>query len=265
MDKSLLNLNENIVYEPFWSREQLTKEECKELRDFIDTHLFKSVVGTPLEYVAIRLQNIATLRIRDLMLKVSYDTLAHIRQKYDVKVYPEMCALNRWHVTGFQEPHSDMYSNDESILMESGYLDRDPKKKSREWTSITFLNDDFSGGESYFVHSDGTETINKPEEGSSIVFQGVFHKHGVKKIRRTYRYTISTWYTTSHENQAPQLYEENLKLGELALRLKLQGVVFKEGQFDFDPLYHRHYDWREEEQTRLRLQKPEYEKKFISS
>lgn len=259
MDKSLLNLNENVVYEPFWSRNQLTKEECKELRDFIDTHLFKAWVGTSTEYVAIRLQNIATLRIRDLMLKVSYDTLAHIRQKYDVKVYPEMSALNRWYVTGFQQPHSDLTSNDEEKLAQEGFLDRDPNKKSREWTSITFLNDDFSGGESYFVHPDGTETINKPEEGSSVVFQGVFHKHGVKKIRRNYRYTIANWYTTSHENQSPQMYEENLVLGELALRLKLQGV-----DLNYETIYHKDYSWREEETLRLREQEPTHEKKFLS-
>lgn len=260
MDNTHLNLNENVVQDPFWSRGQLTKEECKELRDFIDTHLFKAWVGSPSEYIAIRLQNIATLRIRDLMLKVSYDTLAHIRQKYDVKVYPEMSALNRWHVTGFQEPHSDMYSNDEEKLVQKGLLELNPQKKSREWTSITFLNDDFSGGESYFLHPDETETLNKPEEGSSIVFQGVFHKHGVKKIRRNYRYTISTWYTTSHENQSPQFYEENLSIGEPALRLKLQGVPL-----DFGFEYQREYDWREQEEARLRLQQPDHEKKFVSS
>ena len=57
-------------------------------------------------------------------------------------------------------------------------------------SSITYLNDNFEGGETFF----GEGTIVKPVKGKTIFFSGVELIHGVKKVRNGERYTLATWY-----------------------------------------------------------------------
>lgn len=57
-------------------------------------------------------------------------------------------------------------------------------------TSITYLTDDFDGGETYF--EDGIKV--KPKVGRVLFFRGQDKVHGVNKILNRDRYTISTFY-----------------------------------------------------------------------
>jgi hypothetical protein len=57
-------------------------------------------------------------------------------------------------------------------------------------TSITYLNDDFVGGHTYF--EDGT-TI-KPIKNRTLIFEGKLYRHGVSKIIKNNRYTLAAWY-----------------------------------------------------------------------
>ena len=56
-------------------------------------------------------------------------------------------------------------------------------------TSITYLNNDYDGGETYF--EDGT--IIKPKTGRTVIFDGKKYKHGVNKVNGV-RYTLPVWY-----------------------------------------------------------------------
>lgn len=57
-------------------------------------------------------------------------------------------------------------------------------------TSITYLNEDFKGGQTYF--KDGT--IVTPKTNRTIFFDGKKHPHGVKEIINGDRYTLAIWY-----------------------------------------------------------------------
>ncbi len=67
---------------------------------------------------------------------------------------------------------------------------RDSYLKNRHYSSILYLNDGFTGGETYF--ESGYQT--KPEAGSLVVFPSGM-KHGVKKITNGIRFTLAMWFT----------------------------------------------------------------------
>jgi hypothetical protein len=57
-------------------------------------------------------------------------------------------------------------------------------------TSITYLNDDYIGGQTYY--EDGT--IFKPKKGRGVFFNGQYYKHGVKPVDKNIRYVVAAWY-----------------------------------------------------------------------
>jgi hypothetical protein len=62
-------------------------------------------------------------------------------------------------------------------------------------TSITYLNENFVGGDTYF--EDGA--IIKPVIGRTLVFNGMKYVHGVKEILSGTRWTVPIWYEKSVE------------------------------------------------------------------
>ena len=58
------------------------------------------------------------------------------------------------------------------------------------FASITYLNDNFSGGETYLVD----DLIVRPKRGRVIAFDGQQYLHGVNRVRSGDRYTIAIWY-----------------------------------------------------------------------
>jgi hypothetical protein len=57
-------------------------------------------------------------------------------------------------------------------------------------SSITYLNDNFIGGITYF--QDGTQFA--PVKGRTVFFDGQYFNHGVTPIFQGERYTLATWY-----------------------------------------------------------------------
>ena len=57
-------------------------------------------------------------------------------------------------------------------------------------TSIVYLNDNYTGGQTYY--EDGT--IFKPKKGRGLFFDGQYHKHGVKPVNENIRYVVAAWY-----------------------------------------------------------------------
>ena len=66
----------------------------------------------------------------------------------------------------------------------------DAARDNTTLASITFLNDNFDGGEIFF----GEGTTIKPHKNKTIFFTGKDLIHGVKKVINGDRYTIATWY-----------------------------------------------------------------------
>lgn len=121
-----------------------------------------------------------------------------------------MISLNEWPIGGIQDPHLDTYSNQETKIKR-----KDTIVPAREWTCILYLNDDFKGGRTYIPDGETFE----PEAGTGLLFQGIYIPHGVSKVRRNSRHTISFWFSTDPDKQMIQHPIHNLDLDEDSVRL----------------------------------------------
>lgn len=82
-------------------------------------------------------------------------------------------------------------------------LHKDFTEADTTLTSITYLNDNFLGGITYF--NDGTQFV--PVQGRSVFFDGQYFNHGVSAVSQGERYVIATWYKKKEED-----YKEQEKL-----------------------------------------------------
>jgi hypothetical protein len=69
-------------------------------------------------------------------------------------------------------------------------LHHDSKSEETVFTSITYLNCTYRGGETFF--EDGTTVA--PIVGRTVFFDGMKYLHGVKPISQGTRFTLSAWY-----------------------------------------------------------------------
>ena len=69
-------------------------------------------------------------------------------------------------------------------------LHHDTKSDKTTFTSITYLNCGYRGGETFF--EDGT--IVSPVTGRTVFFDGVKYLHGVMPVLHGSRFTLSVWY-----------------------------------------------------------------------
>jgi hypothetical protein len=127
----------------------------------------------------------------------------------------DMCgtALRNWHPGEKQDPHSDC----EAIFSRNqhdGELVMAPINNFSsifiEYAALTYLNDEYEGGEIYFPDYD---LEVKPLPGELIFFPGTQHyMHGVREVVSGNRYALMTFFTTPKlkyiwktfvENQSP--------------------------------------------------------------
>jgi hypothetical protein len=66
----------------------------------------------------------------------------------------------------------------------------DDTDRSISFTSITYLNNSYTGGNTFFV--DDIEVV--PKVGRTIYFDGMFYRHGVTQVENGVRYTLPIWY-----------------------------------------------------------------------
>ena len=187
----------------------LPAETCRDLIQFHKSHRHLTGVGDGSDYTGIRFMHIKSPWLRQYVAEVIVDLVVEIRKTSDQIVYPEMIAINEWPIGGVQSPHLDTYSNQEMTHGTS------PDKPSREWTCILYLNDNYRGGRTYVPDGE----IYEPEQGSGLLFQGIYIPHGVEKVRRHPRHTISFWFTTDVERCMPLFPVDDLSLDEDSYRL----------------------------------------------
>ena len=91
--------------------------------------------------------------------------------------YIERMEIVKWPENSYMEKHFDIhpYKNYQSGL-----------------ASITYLNDDYEGGQTCIV--DEKLSVN-PKTGTTFFFDGKKYQHEVKPIKNGTRYTLSIWYT----------------------------------------------------------------------
>jgi predicted 2-oxoglutarate/Fe(II)-dependent dioxygenase YbiX len=66
--------------------------------------------------------------------------------------------------------------------------------KPRHVSSLIYLNDNFTGGETYVG-----KKIFKPEQGAALIFKSNV-LHGVTKVKEGVRGTIASWFTKDFDS-----------------------------------------------------------------
>ena len=97
---------------------------------------------------------------------------ARVNKYFDNLVQIDWCQVVWWPVASYQDLHLDTAS-DETIL-----------------TSITYLNTDFFGGETYIEN----DMQMVPKVGRTVCFDGMHYRHGVRHVVNGDRYTLPIWY-----------------------------------------------------------------------
>tara|TARA_R100001480_G_C4675806_1_gene174155 strand:+ start:222 stop:683 length:462 start_codon:yes stop_codon:yes gene_type:complete len=112
---------------------------------------------------------------RDIFVLEILGIFKNLEKKYN-RVYEkngvDWLQLTHWPTGSFQKPHKD-FASDITTL-----------------TSITYLNDDFVGGETCSENG----TVIKPKKGRTLFFDGQKYAHRVNRVEEGNRYTVSVWY-----------------------------------------------------------------------
>ena len=118
-------------------------------------------------------QNIALELINKINAKV-YDSVKDIVECLNIEIV-------KWPVGSMQDYHTDI--TDDGVLY--------------NLACVTYLNDDFDGGYTQFLDSDGDLQFEvKPKIGKTVLFNGLQYMHGVNTVRHNDRYTVPMWYRT---------------------------------------------------------------------
>lgn len=200
--------------------------------------------------------NILNESIRKLFQKVENHCISEIYKATDTVYYTEMSAINEWPVGGVQTPHLDTYSDTEKdedpeydVKIEKGL-----RGSSREWTCIVYLNDDHGGGETYFPPSDyypmgwqsaGNPMFRERVTGDALLFQGIYHQHGVFPVRRCSRHTLSFWFTNDIMKSATQRPIENLDHNEYSVKKELITPTYDVIRNNYHATHRSKHEWRQ--------------------
>ena len=207
--------------------DNFTQDECWFLIDFFKRNRDLCTVGSSFDYQAITKHTILETEVRKLINRMTYENIGFLNNHLDSPMYPEMSILAEWPIGGQQHPHVDTYSTYEIENADAeiqGHLEKGEASfvikdnPNREWTSITYLNTNYNGGETWFpefaesYYEDSFK--HTPKQGQSVIFRGVSTLHGVSPVRRNSRYTIAQWYTGKKENILTDLQTDDLSINQ---------------------------------------------------
>ena len=139
----------------------LTDETCAELINFFEEN--KNLQEIYRNTFVITITNID--RFKDLLNKINNYFLKH-----NAKV--DWIQIVKWPVNSFQLLHNDTASDQTTL------------------SSICYLNDNYSGGQTFFEEG----TVFTPKKRRMLFFDGMYYKHGVTMVHGEIRYTLATWY-----------------------------------------------------------------------
>lgn len=108
---------------------------------------------------------------------------------YQEEVYPHFTDLVLWRTGRKMDRHRD-----------DGYSDAEVYMRQRSYTTMTYLNDNYSGGET-FITSEHGDYISEPKKGSIVILKsGPENAHGVNPVISGTRVTLPIWFTKKIEN-----------------------------------------------------------------
>ncbi len=99
--------------------------------------------------------------------------------------YAEPCTILRYQPGQFYKRHVD------NLLLGSRFEELEQGIPTRDISVVGYLNDDFSGGETYF---DRQDVRVKPQAGAVLVFPASFtHPHASLPILQGEKYAFTSW------------------------------------------------------------------------
>ena len=145
-----------------------TEEECFDLINFFKQNKelqepFRDTMKIIIEGDGVELKE--KDKFKSLFTKINNNFL-----KYNAKV--DWAEIVEWPPNSFQALHQD-FANDKTIF-----------------SSITYLNNDYVGGQTFFEEG----TVFKPKKRRMLFFDGWYYKHGVSLVQNGTRYTLAAWY-----------------------------------------------------------------------
>jgi Rps23 Pro-64 3,4-dihydroxylase Tpa1-like proline 4-hydroxylase len=177
-EKLHVDYPEIIVYDNV-----LLSDDCNQLAKYmIDTKKDNPTQsGMPWEKDnSIYLQDIPE-KFKNYLLSYREVLTSLVSKEYNKTLYPTYSDIVLWNEGDFMIPHVDNGSRGtEQDKIALG---------CRDYSAVTYLNDDFEGGET-FVEG----YTNNPISGSVIVFPSAY-EHGVNEVIEGKRVTFAMWFT----------------------------------------------------------------------
>lgn len=119
---------------------------------------------------------------------------------------------------------------DNCVIKDRGFcLRENPAYTWRDYSAILYLNDDFDGGEFFFVEdwkSRRVQSIVRPRCGRMVAFSaGGENLHGVQGVRKNKRCAVALWFTQNEK----YLEYERVVANTMLTRVRTLGTVQHEG------------------------------------
>lgn len=225
----------------------LTNEEC----DFLFNYT-KEQTNNPVEdsnKVPWELEKSNTLfyptiadeKVREILNKYKHAIAKDLSEDFEETIYPHLTTLVLWKPGQKMPRHVDDGN---------GYAEREQTLGMRFVASITYLNDDYQGGNT-FVKNDGVndhswrgdsllsfpnntfeDYISIPEKGATITFlSDDSNAHGVTEVEGADRVILSTWFTKDSQYQerddlyiSPEQKKEMIEKQEQLQQQQAQGM-----------------------------------------
>ena len=87
----------------------------------------------------------------------------------------------------------------------------DKTRMHTNYTSITYLNQNFQGGKTLVFEDANHMMTCTPKTGRTLCFDGKKHYHGVTPIESQNRYTLNIWYSLDSYFQENKIWNKKLK------------------------------------------------------
>ena len=108
---------------------------------------------------------------------------------FNEPAFVEFTHLVAWRTGKSQNRHKD-----------NGYRENDPLR-FRKFTTVTYLNENFEGGETFIQTEHGKDYISKPKTGSVVLYYSDERaQHGVNLITNGIRITLPIWFCSNYEH-----------------------------------------------------------------
>ncbi len=200
-EKLKLKVGLGKTFNPMILDNFITEEEKKQIMDFIplindwqnagDEFWNDRVIDAKVIY------DVYNREVGTLLYIIKQRIEDHIKTFYklDKPIYADGFQIVRWFPGMEQVPHSD---NMEGIDGYGSFF------HEREFGSVLYLNDDYSGGHTFYPNFNVDVT---PKSKTLVVHPGnIEHTHGVTEVKDNIRYTLASFWTHNEDNDVWSIY-----------------------------------------------------------